>query len=216
MDQIYLLEDDESICELVQCTLDMQNIPCKTFTTVKAFAAAMEEAVPDVVLLDIMLGDGNGLDVLQSVKTRYPQVSVIMLSALGKETDKVKGLNAGADDYISKPFGVLELVARVRAALRRSHKSGSLQKGSLVINMETMTVTFRGKELDLSNKEYQLLRYFMLNEGKVLPRENILSDVWGYDGGETRTLDNYVAKLRKMGLNFETVFGVGYKFVYRD
>ncbi len=213
MDQIYLLEDDESICELVQCTLDMQNIPCKTFTTVKAFAAAMEEAVPDVVLLDIMLGDGNGLDVLQSVKTRYPQVSVIMLSALGKETDKVRGLNAGADDYISKPFGVLELVARVRAALRRSHKSGSLQKGSLVINMETMTVTFRGKELDLSNKEYQLLRYFMLNEGKVLPRENILSDVWGYDGGETRTLDNYVAKLRKMGLNFETVFGVGYKFI---
>ena len=213
MDQIYLLEDDESICELVQCTLDMQNIPCKTFTTVKAFAAAMEEAVPDVILLDIMLGDGNGLDVLQSVKTRYPQVSVIMLSALGKETDKVKGLNAGADDYISKPFGVLELVARVRAALRRSHKSGSLQKGSLVINMETMTVTFRGKELDLSNKEYQLLRYFMLNEGKVLPRENILSDVWGYDGGETRTLDNYVAKLRKMGLNFETVFGVGYKFI---
>ena len=213
MDQIYLLEDDESICELVQCTLDMQNIPCKTFTTVKAFAAAMEEAVPDVVLLDIMLGDGNGLDVLQSVKMRYPQVSVIMLSALGKETDKVRGLNAGADDYISKPFGVLELVARVRAALRRSHKSGSLQKGSLVINMETMTVTFRGKELDLSNKEYQLLRYFMLNEGKVLPRENILSDVWGYDGGETRTLDNYVAKLRKMGLNFETVFGVGYKFI---
>ena len=213
MDQIYLLEDDESICELVQCTLDMQNIPCKTFTTVKAFAAAMEEAVPDVVLLDIMLGDGNGLDVLQSVKTRYPQVSVIMLSALGKETDKVKGLNAGADDYISKPFGVLELVARVRAALRRSHKSGSLQKGSLVINMETMTVTFRGKELDLSNKEYQLLRYFMLNEGKVLARENILAEVWGYDGGETRTLDNYVARLRKMGLNFETVFGVGYKFI---
>ena len=213
MDQIYLLEDDESICELVQCTLDMQNIPCKTFTTVKAFAAAMEEAVPDVVLLDIMLGDGNGLDVLQSVKTRYPQVSVIMLSALGKETDKVKGLNAGADDYIAKPFGVLELVARVRAALQRSHKSGSMQKASLVINMETMTVTFRGKELDLSNKEYQLLRYFMLNEGKVLPRENILSDVWGYDGGETRTLDNYVAKLRKMGLNFETVFGVGYKFI---
>ena len=213
MDQIYLLEDDESICELVQCTLDMQNIPCKTFTTVKAFAAAMEEAVPDVVLLDIMLGDGNGLDVLQSVKTRYPQVSVIMLSALGKETDKVKGLNAGADDYISKPFGVLELVARVRAALRRSHKSGSLQKGSLVINMETMTVTFRGKELDLSNKEYQLLRYFMLNEGKVLPRENILSDVWGYDGGETRTLDNHIARLRKLGLNFETVFGVGYKFI---
>ena len=136
-----------------------------------------------------------------------------MLSALGKETDKVKGLNAGADDYIAKPFGVLELVARVNAALRRSRKTGSVQKGSLILNTDTMTVTFRGKPLDLSNKEYQLLRYFMLHEGKVLSRESILSDVWGYDGGETRTLDNYVARLRKMGLNFETVFGVGYKFI---
>ena len=211
--KVYLLEDDESICELVKCTLDMHSISCETFTTIRAFNAALDAALPDVVLLDIMLADGNGLDVLARIKARYPSLFVIMLSALGKETDKLKGLNAGADDYISKPFGVLELVARVRAALRRSHKSGSLQKGSLVINMETMTVTFRGKELDLSNKEYQLLRYFMLNEGKVLPRENILSDVWGYDGGETRTLDNYVAKLRKMGLNFETVFGVGYKFI---
>ena len=136
-----------------------------------------------------------------------------MLSALGKETDKVRGLNAGADDYIAKPFGVLELVARVNAALRRSRKSGSVQKGSLILNTDTMTVTFRGKPLDLSNKEYQLLRYFMLHEGKVLARENILAEVWGYDGGETRTLDNYVARLRKMGLNFETVFGVGYKFI---
>ena len=88
-----------------------------------------------------------------------------------------------------------------------------MQKGSLILNTDTMTVTFRGKPLDLSNKEYQLLRYFMLNEGKVLARENILAEVWGYDGGETRTLDNYVARLRKMGLNFETVFGVGYKFI---
>ena len=213
MDQIYLLEDDESICELVQCTLDMQNIPCKTFTTVKAFAAAMEEAVPDVVLLDIMLGDGNGLDVLQSVKTRYPQVSVIMLSALGKETDKVKGLNAGADDYIAKPFGVLELIARVNAALRRANKSSVIRTGQLVMNTENMSVTYKGEELDLSNKEFQLLKYFMQNEGKVLPRETILSDVWGYDGGETRTLDNHIARLRKAGLNFETVFGVGYKFI---
>ena len=145
--------------------------------------------------------------------TCYPALCVIMLSALGKETDKVRGLNAGADDYIAKPFGVLELVARVNAALRRSRKSGSVQKGSLILNTDTMTVTFRGKPLDLSNKEYQLLRYFMLHEGKVLARENILAEVWGYDGGETRTLDNYVARLRKMGLNFETVFGVGYKFI---
>ena len=117
------------------------------------------------------------------------------------------------DDYIAKPFGVLELIARVNAALRRIHKTNLLRLGQLVLNTENMAVYYRGKELDLSNKEYQLLRYFMLNEGKVLPRETILSDVWGYDGGETRTLDNHVARLRKLGLNFETVFGVGYKFI---
>ncbi len=211
--KVYLLEDDESICELVKCTLDMHSISCETFTSIKAFYAAVESALPDVAILDVMLADGNGLDVLQRLKTRYPSVSVIMLSALGKETDKVKGLNAGADDYIAKPFGVLELIARVNAALRRANKSVVLRAGQVVMNTENMSVTYRGKELDLSNKEFQLLRYFMQNEGRVLPREVILSDVWGYDGGETRTLDNHVARLRKAGLNFETVFGVGYKFI---
>ena len=212
-EQVYLLEDDESICDLVQCTLDMHSISCRTFQTVKAFSAAIEEHVPDVVLLDIMLSDGNGLEVLERLKARFPALSVIMLSALGKETDKVKGLNAGADDYIAKPFGVLELIARVNAALRRVRKSTRLCCGSVTMDTEHMTVTYRGKPLELSNKEYQLLRYFMINEGKVLARETILGDVWGYDGGETRTLDNHVARLRKLGLNFETVFGVGYKFI---
>ena len=127
--KVYLLEDDESICELVKCTLDMHSISCETFTSIKAFYAAVESALPDVAILDVMLADGNGLDVLQRLKTRYPSVSVIMLSALGKETDKVKGLNAGADDYIAKPFGVLELIARVNAALRRANKSVVLRAG---------------------------------------------------------------------------------------
>ena len=211
--KVYLLEDDESICELVKCTLDMNSISCEAFTTVKAFNAAVDASLPDVVLLDVMLADGNGLEVLQRLKARFPALSVIMLSALGKETDKVKGLNAGADDYIAKPFGVLELIARVNAALRRANKSSVIRTGQLVMNTENMSVTYKGEELDLSNKEFQLLKYFMQNEGKVLPRETILSDVWGYDGGETRTLDNHIARLRKAGLNFETVFGVGYKFI---
>ena len=211
--KVYLLEDDESICELVRCTLDMNSISCETFTSVRAFYAAVEAALPDVVLLDVMLADGNGLEVLQRLKARYPALCVIMLSALGKETDKVKGLNMGADDYIAKPFGVLELIARVNAALRRVRKSSVIRAGQVVMNTENMSVTFRGEELDLSNKEFQLLKYFLQNEGKVLPRETILSDVWGYDGGETRTLDNHIARLRKAGLNFETVFGVGYKFL---
>ena len=136
-----------------------------------------------------------------------------MLSALSKETDKVRGLNAGADDYIAKPFGVLELVARVNAALRRTSKSSVLKVGELEMNFDNMTVVYRGKPLTLNNKEFQLLKFCAANEGKVLPRDTLLTEVWGYDDGETRTLDNHIARLRKLGLNFETVFGVGYRFI---
>lgn len=211
--KVYLLEDDTSICELVKCTLDLSSIDCKYFTTVKEFFAAMERETPDVVLLDIMLPDGDGIEVLKRVKARYAGVGAIMLSALGKETDKVKGLNAGADDYIAKPFGVLELTARINAALRRARKETVLKAGNLVMNTDSMTVTFKGRELSLNHKEFQLLRYCIANEGKVMTREALLTDVWGYDYGETRTLDNHIARLRKLGLNFETVFGVGYKFI---
>ncbi len=214
--KVYLLEDDESICELVKCTLDMNSIDCEYFLTAREFYAALDTATPDVVILDIMLPDGDGLEVLKRVKARYAGVSVIMLSALSKETDKVKGLNLGADDYISKPFGVLELTARVNAALRRSQKATILRAGSLEMNADDMTARFRGEELSLNHKEFQLLRYCVANQGKVMTREALLTDVWGYDCGETRTLDNHVARLRKMGLNFETVFGVGYKFFADD
>lgn len=211
--KVYLLEDDSSICELVKCTLDMNSIECEYFQTVKEFYAAMERETPDVVLLDIMLSDGDGLEVLKRVKSRYTGVCAIMISALSKETDIVKGLNLGADDYIPKPFGVLELTARVNAALRRARKETVLKAGKIEMNVENMTVLFGGKELSLSNKEFQLLKYCLQHEGKVMTREALLTDVWGYDYGETRTLDNHIARLRKLGLNFETVFGVGYKFI---
>ena len=138
--KVFLLEDDKSICELVKCTLDLSSISCEYFTTVKEFREAMERETPDVVLLDIMLTDGDGVEVLKEVKTHHPEVSAIMLSALSKETDKVRGLNAGADDYIAKPFGVLELVARVNAALRRTAKSSVLKVGELEMNFDNMTV----------------------------------------------------------------------------
>ena len=211
--KVFLLEDDKSICELVKCTLDLSSISCEYFTTVKEFREAMERETPDVVLLDIMLTDGDGVEVLKEVKTHHPEVSAIMLSALSKETDKVRGLNAGADDYIAKPFGVLELVARVNAALRRTAKSSVLKVGELEMNFDNMTVVYRGKPLTLNNKEFQLLKFCAANEGKVLPRDTLLTEVWGYDDGETRTLDNHIARLRKLGLNFETVFGVGYRFI---
>ena len=215
--KVYLLEDDTSICELVQCALEMSGIELSAYNTVYEFWAALEKSAPSLALLDIMLPDGNGLEVLAKIKQKYTQVSCIMLSALGQETDKVRGLNLGADDYIAKPFGILELTARVNAALRRHGESAGIVRGDLALDEETMTATLRGVKLELNNKEFNLLKYLMQKEGKALSRENILNAVWGYDEGETRTVDNHVARLRKLGIDYiETVFGVGYKFVYRE
>ena len=215
--KVYLLEDDTSICELVQCALEMLGIELSAYNTVYEFWAALEKSAPSLALLDIMLPDGNGLEVLAKIKQKYPQVSCIMLSALGQETDKVRGLNLGADDYIAKPFGILELTARVNAALRRHGESAGIVRGDLALDEETMTATLRGVKLELNNKEFNLLKYLMQKEGKALSRENILNAVWGYDEGETRTVDNHVARLRKLGIDYiETVFGGGYKFVYRE
>ena len=215
--KVYILEDDKSIGELVTCALEMSGVAVDCFGTVAAFEAAVEKQQPAAALLDVMLPDGNGLDVLARLKQKYPSVGVIILSALGRETDKVRGLNLGADDYVSKPFGVLELTARVNAVLRRAGGNASLVRGDLSLDEETMTATLRGVKLELNNKEFNLLKYLMQKEGKALSRENILNVVWGYDEGETRTVDNHVARLRKLGIDYiETVFGVGYKFVYRE
>ncbi len=216
MSCVYLLEDDQSICDLVSCSLSLNGIECDCFLTAGEFYAALKNKTPDVCLLDIMLPDANGFDVLSYVKTNYPSSYCIMLSALKSETDKVKGLNMGADDYVAKPFGILELSARINVALRKIKNTQSglpLTVGNLVIDGDRMTVTLDGKPLELNKKEFRLLHYAASHAGKVLSREQMLSAVWGYEQGETRTVDNHVARLRKLGIdNFETVFGVGYKF----
>ena len=209
---VYALEDDASISGLIKVALQMNGIGFESYSNIKDFYAALDKHQPDVALLDIMLPDGNGLDVLRTVKLRYPLVSCIMLSALSKEEDKVNGLNLGADDYVAKPFSVLELTARVNAALRRKRRADEVIVGGLTMNTDTMEVRLRGERLELNKKEFELLKFFMLNAGKVLSREVILMEVWGYEQGETRTLDNHISRLRKMGItNLETVFGVGYK-----
>ena len=209
---VYALEDDASISGLIKVALQMNGIEFESYSNIKDFYAALDKRQPDVALLDIMLPDGNGLDVLRTVKLRYPLVSFIMLSALSKEEDKVNGLNLGADDYVAKPFSVLELTARVNAALRRKRRADEVIVGGLTMNTDTMEVRLRGERLELNKKEFELLKFFMLNAGKVLSREVILMEVWGYEQGETRTLDNHISRLRKMGItNLETVFGVGYK-----
>ena len=210
---VYVLEDDASIAGLIKFSLEREQLTCRTFGCVRDFTAGLREQTPDVVLLDIMLPDGNGLEVQKSVKERYPSVCCIMLSALGQEGDKVTGLNLGADDYIAKPFGVMELVARVKAALRRRAGNNVLKVGRLELNSDTMTVTLDSRPLELNKKEFELLKYCMRNADIVLSRDTLLTEIWGYVDTETRTLDNHIARLRKLGIdNFETVFGVGYRF----
>jgi len=210
---IYVLEDDESIASLVKFSLEREQIVCKTFPSIKAFKDGMVSGAPDIALLDIMLPDGSGLDVLKEIKSRYPSVCCIMLSALGSEHDKVLGLDLGADDYIAKPFGVMELVARVNVALRRRSGNNILKVGDLELDNDRMTAKLKGEPLELNKKEFELLKYCMKNVDIVLPRETLLTEIWGYVDTETRTLDNHVARLRKLGVdNFETVFGVGYRF----
>lgn len=209
--KVFILEDDESISGLVKVALEMNGLEVKAFSSLSAFVAALGERTPDVALLDIMLPDGSGLDALAHIKRNYPDVDCIMLSAMSKEEDKVNGLNMGADDYISKPFSVLELTARVNARLRKKCRKTVLYAGNTVLDTETMSCEVDGKPVTLNRKEYELLKLFAENSGKVLPREKILNEIWGYDAGETRTLDNHVARLRKLGIKIETVFGVGYK-----
>ena len=209
--KVFILEDDASICGLIKVALEMNGLELKAFSTLKSFTDALIEEQPDVALLDIMLPDGSGLDALRFVKNKFPDVSCIMLSALSKEEDKVNGLNLGADDYIAKPFSVLELTARVNARLRGKQRQTVITAGNVTLNSDTFECTVDGTAVTLNRKEFELLKYFMENHGRVLSRETLLTKVWGYDTGETRTLDNHVARLRKIGVKIETVFGVGYK-----
>lgn len=209
--KVFILEDDTSICGLIKVALEMNGLEFKAFSTVHSFTEALTDDRPDVALLDIMLPDGSGLDALRLVKQKYPNVSCIMLSALSKEEDKVNGLNMGADDYVAKPFSVLELTARVNARLRGKQRQEIVTVGNITLNLDTFVCEIDGKAVSLNRKEFELLKCFMENHGKVLSREKLLTEVWGYDTGETRTLDNHVARLRKLGVKIDTVFGVGYK-----
>ena len=208
---VYLLEDDKSICGLVKVALEMHGLQFESFDTAKSFTEARAKQQPDVALIDIMLPDGNGLDVLALVKSKYPAVSCVMLSALTKEEDKVTGLNLGADDYIGKPFSVLELTARINARLRGRARPSVLVCGDVTLDADTMACTVGDTAVSLNRKEFELLRFLMLNSGKVLSRDRLLTEVWGYDVGETRTLDSHIARLRKLGIKIDTVFGVGYR-----
>ncbi len=220
---IYILEDDESIRKLVVYALESQNFTARSFESADKFWSAVDEKLPDLVLLDIMLPGEDGLSVLKRIRSRYEKLPVIMLTAKSSEYDKVTGLDAGADDYISKPFGIMELIARIKAVLRRS--SQTIRDSMPDYEGETLRVLWNrhevyvnGEPIPLTFKEYELLRLFIRNKGLILTRDMLLDKVWGVGADrENRTLDVHIrtlrAKLKDAGSGIQTVRGVGYKFI---
>lgn len=218
---IYCVEDDKSIRELIVYTLKAMGFEVYGFPDGKAFFEAVYKERPELILLDIMLPDEDGIAILKRLrfKTETREIPVIMVTAKGAEYDKVLGLDSGADDYITKPFGMMELVSRIKAVLRRTSPYDAqtdLTADKITMNTGRHLVTADGKEVILTLKEFELLRYMMENRGIVLSRDKLLEAVWGYDfNGETRTVDVHIRMLRqKLGESgnvIETVRGVGYR-----
>ena len=222
---IYVAEDDDNIREILRCTLDSYGYATRVFDSAPQLLEAVREQLPDLILMDIMMPEMDGLQALRLLKQdrRTAEVPVIFLTAKSSEIDKVKGLDLGAEDYITKPFGLLELAARVRAALRRQppERQHILRGGDIVVDVDDHAVTRAGQPLELTLKEFELLRILIANRERVVPREELLNEIWGYDfAGETRTLDMHIKTLRaKLGDDVEhpryikTIRAVGYKFI---
>lgn len=219
---IYYVEDDDNIRDLVVYTLNQSGFEALGVKNSDEFYAASKKQSPALVLLDIMLPGDDGLSILKVLKTnkKTAVIPVIMVTARGTEYDKVIGLDSGADDYIAKPFGMMELVARVRALLRRTNLNSSpeiLKEGGLVVDRQKHIVTVNNKNITLTLKEFELLYLLMANRGIVLTREQILESIWdfSYDGG-TRTVDVHITTLRQKlgeyGNLIDTIRGVGYRF----
>lgn len=220
---IFCVEDDSNIRELVVYTLETTGFRARGFEDGKEFWETLALETPRLVLLDIMLPGEDGIEILKKLKSssRTREIPVIMVTAKGAEYDKVKGLDLGADDYVTKPFGMMELVSRVKAVLRRSEKAARDQKnilasGDIEIDTQKHEVTASGEVVNLTLKEYELLKRLMENQNVVMTRDRLLEDIWGYDfDGETRTVDVHVRTLRQKlgscGDKIETVRGVGYR-----
>lgn len=216
---IYVVEDDENIREIEAIALKNSNYLVKSFGRASEFYRALDDILPDLVLLDVMLPDENGCDIVKRLRSQSAtkRLPVIMVTAKTSEMDMVKGLDDGADDYIKKPFSVMELLSRVKALLRRSTEETAqqLQVGGIQLDNARRVVLAEGKSVELTYKEYELLRYLMINAEMVLSREAIMRFVWGTEfEGETRTVDMHIKTLRQKlgpsGHQIGTVRNVGY------
>ena len=219
---IYCVEDDSSIRELVLYALQNSGFEAKGFADASELYPELLHNPPELVLLDIMLPGEDGIAILKKMKqnAQTRKVPVIMLTAKGSEYDRVLGLDLGADDYITKPFGVIEMISRVKAVLRRCAPEGAVSRtltlGEITLDPERHRVGAAGREVALTFKEFSLLQFLMENSGRVLTRDRILETVWGYEfEGETRTVDMHIKTLRQKlgeaGALIETVRGVGYR-----
>ena len=218
---IYLLEDDDSIRKFVLYGLDSQGFQAKGFALPSEFWRAMDAEMPELVLLDIMLPEEDGLSILRKLRARpaTKRLPIIMLTAKNSEYDRVIGLDHGADDFVSKPFSMLELIARIRAVLRRvepAQASGDFSLGLLFVSPDRHEVKVGGKDVTLTNKEFELLCLLLRNKSIVLTRATLMDRVWGFESErENRTLDVHIRTLRvklgEAGSYIETVRGIGYK-----
>lgn len=218
---IYVVEDDAGIRDMMTYTLASTGFPSKGFPDGESFWDALRKEAPQLVILDIMLPGEDGIQILKRLRlgASTSGIPVIMATAKGTEFDKVTGLDSGADDYLAKPFGMMEMISRVRAVLRRTSKpvqSHELRLGKLVINDDEHSVISDGTQVMLTLKEYELLLLLARNAGRVFTRDNLLTTIWGVDyDGETRTVDVHIRTLRaKLGICGEcisTVRGVGYR-----
>lgn len=217
---IYIVEDDNNISEIESFALKNSGFHVEEFPDAKAFFERLDEKLPNLILLDVMLPDEDGLSIVSKLRKRSDtrKLPVIMVTAKTTEIDKVKGLDLGADDYLAKPFGVMELISRVKALLRRSDgmsEEKTLSVGEICLDTERHTVKVDGENCELTYKEYELLKLLLTNAGIVTSREVILDRVWGTDfEGESRTLDMHIKTLRQKlkgaGQRIKTVRNVGY------
>lgn len=219
---IYILEDEQNIRELLVYALNSASLEATGFEKPSEMYAKMKCEAPELLILDIMLPEEDGISILKKLRAddKTEELPIIMLTAKSTEFDKIIGLDMGADDYITKPFSVMELVSRVKALLRRSKKSGEKKEeytaGNILLNIKKHTVKVNGEEIALTLKEYELLECLMEKKGLVFSRDALLTKIWGYEfDGESRTVDVHIRTLRqKLGdaeKYIETVRGVGYK-----
>ena len=218
---VWCVDDDSTIREIEVYTLEQTGFAARGFADGVSMLEALKDEIPELIILDIMMPELDGIEVLKRLRSEplYKDIPVIMATAKGTEMDKIGGLNMGADDYLVKPFGVMEMVARVKAVLRRSVKkveSDGITVGSITLKDKEHKVISDGEKVELTHKEFEILKLFMQNPNMVFSRDKLMSEIWGMDYiGETRTVDMHIKTLRhklgNAGSQIKTVIGVGYR-----